>query len=187
MAHINLLPWREELRNQRKKEFFTMMGGAVVLMLAIVGYAHMHIIGMAEYQQQRNQFLSAEITKVKARNREIDELEKRKEQLIARMDVIKDLQGNRPEVVHLFEELVKAVPEGLHLIKVEQQGRVLTIVGGAQSNARVSTFMRKLDESEWFAEPSLDVIEAKTTGVERSRTFTLRVRQLSVEEGADGS
>lgn len=183
MARINLLPWREKLRQQRKKQFFNILGGFAVLMALVILYAHMHVSGLIENQQSRNSFLENEIRLVEIKIKEIRDLEQKREQLIARMRVIERLQGNRPEVVHTFEELVKATPEGMQLSSVTQKDRILTISGQAQSNARVSSFMRKLDASDWFSDPVLDVIETKGGGNERTREFTLRVKQAVKQEG----
>lgn len=183
MAHINLLPWREKLRQERKKQFFTIMGGFVIVMALVILYSHMHVTGLIDNQTSRNGYLESEIKNVEAKIKEISDLEKQKAQLIARMRVIERLQGNRPEVVHTFEELVKATPEGLQLTKVSQQDRVLTITGQAQSNARVSSFMRNLDASEWFDAPVLDVIKSSGKGSDRIKEFTLRVSQPTKQEG----
>ncbi len=184
MARINLLPWREELRKERRKQFAFIGAGSAVLMLLVVLYVHLHVNALIENQQSRNAFLKQQIAEVEGKIREIEALEKQKEQLLARMRVIEQLQSNRPEIVHVFEELAKAVPEGLYLNSIKQQGRTLTIQGRAQSNARVSSFMRNLDASPWFANPVLDVIEAKSKDKnDRSRDFILRVSQAAAKQG----
>lgn len=177
MARINLLPWREEQRNQRKREFFFAVGGSVIFMLGIVLYVHMHIGGLIANQNSRNDYVKREIKVVEAKIAEISELEKQKEQLISRMRVIEQLQSNRPEIVHVFEEIAKLAPDGLYLVKLTQAGRNVTLEGVAQSNARVSSFMRALEESPWFTKPQLEVIQSSTKEVDRSRTFKLRVSQ----------
>lgn len=179
MARINLLPWREELRKQRQREFVSIAAGSIVLMLLVIFYVHLHINGLIDNQESRNQYLQQNIKQVEAKIKEIKELEKQKEQLIARMKVIEQLQGNRPLVVHLFDEIVKAVPDGLYLTSLEQKQNELIIKGRAQSNARVSAFMRNLDASAWFQQPVLDVIETSKDKQARVRSFTLRVKQLS--------
>lgn len=177
MARINLLPWREEERKRKKKEFFGIVGGAAVLMTIIGLGTHLFIAGMIDYQASRNAFLQAEIKKVEAKIKEISELESKKEQLIARMRVIESLQSNRPEVVHLFDELVRIVPEGLYIQSIQQQGKDLTVKGRAQSNARVSAFMRGLEGSDWFDAPQLSVISTKQEKTGKSREFSLTVKQ----------
>ncbi len=187
MAHINLLPWREELRQQRKKEFFTVVGGMAVVAAGLVLVAHVYVGLLIDGQETRNDILKQEIKRVEDKIKEISELEKKKEQLVARMRVIEELQSNRPEVVHLFDEIARAVPEGLYLVSLQQKGRTVTIKGMAQSNARVSAFMRSLEASSWFGEPKLDVISAKNNAREQaegSREFTLQVDQSGGKEAA---
>ncbi len=182
MARINLLPWREALRNERKRQFTSIVVSAAFLMLAIIGYVYVHIGGKISDQNLRNDFLNAEIAKVDGRIKEIKELETKKKQLLNRMDVIQNLQTRRPMVVHMLDKLVLALPDGLFLTRFEQLGVELSIEGQAQSNARVSAFMRNLDESEWFDSPTLEVIEVKEKNGSRSSKFTLKVKQLTPEE-----
>jgi type IV pilus assembly protein PilN len=178
MAHINLLPWREDLRKQRKRDFFIIAGSAAFAMVLVVVFLHFYFVSLIENQDARNAYMQGEIKKVEAQIKEIQELEKKKTQLIARMQVIDQLQKNRPEVVHVFDELVRLVPEGMYLTSIVQKERIITIEGNAQSNARVSALMRALDASEWFTNPMLDVIQAKTAkGEEGLQTFKLRVSQ----------
>ncbi|HHJ80374.1 MAG TPA: pilus assembly protein PilN [Candidatus Tenderia electrophaga] len=182
MTRINLLPWREALRNERKRQFTSIVVGAALLMLAIIGYVYVYISGNINDQNLRNSFLEAEIAKVDERIKEIKELETKKKQLLNRMDVIQNLQTRRPMVVHMLDKLVLALPDGLYLTKFQQVGVELSIEGLAQSNARVSAFMRNLDESEWFDSPRLEVIEVKEKNGSRSSKFTLKVKQLTPEE-----
>jgi len=182
MTRINLLPWREALRNERKRQFTSIVFGAVVLMSVIVFFIFMQIEGDIDDQNLRNSFLEAEIAKVDDRIKEIKELETKKKQLLNRMDVIQNLQTRRPMVVHMLDKLVLALPDGLFLTKFEQSGVELSIEGLAQSNARVSAFMRNLDESEWFDSPKLEVIQVQEKNGSRSSKFTLKVKQLTPEE-----
>lgn len=182
MTRINLLPWREALRKERKRQFVSVLGGAAFLMLAIIGYIHFHVSGLIDYQNSRNSFLEHEIAKVDEKIKEIRELEAQKKQLLNRMNIIQELQTRRPMVVHMLDKLVKALPEGLYLTTVNQQGAELTLEGMAQSNARVSAFMRNLDESDWFASPKLEVIQVQEKDGTRSSKFTLRAKQLTPEE-----
>jgi type IV pilus assembly protein PilN len=181
MAHINLLPWREEERKRKKNEFYSIVGAAVAVMALVVLGTHMYIASLIDYQISRNEFLKQEIVYVEKKIREIRELEKKKEQLISRMRIIERLQGNRPEVVHLFDELAKIIPEGLYITSLDQQGKNVVMKGTAQSNARVSAFMRALEESGWFDQPQLDVISTQRSGVRKDRAFTLRVKQKNGE------
>ena len=184
MAHINLLPWRAELRKERQREFLTIAAGSGLFMLAVVAYVHIHINGLIENQQGRNDYLKREITVVEQKIKEIQELESKKQKLIARMRVIEQLQLNRPEIVHRFDELVKIVPEGLYLTTLSQKGKQITMQGAAQSNARVSAFMRGLDGSGWYTSPGLEIIKAegKDVDIDSSRTFELKVGEASIQE-----
>lgn len=182
MTRINLLPWREALRKERKRQFVSIVVGVVVLMLAMVGYAHLHVGSLIDHQNSRNSFIEAETAKVDEKIKEIRDLEAQKKQLLNRMNVIQELQTRRPMVVHMLDKLVRALPEGLFLTEINQKDAELTINGMAQSNARVSAFMRNLDESNWFANPKLEVIQVQEKDGGRSSKFTLRVRQLTPEE-----
>ena len=185
MAHINLLPWREELRQEKKKAFIGVTAGMAILMGGVVLLVHMYFAGMMEYQESRNNFLRAEIKKVDESIKEIEELERQKEQLIARMRVIESLQQNRPEIVYLFDELAQLIPEGLFIEKLEQKDRAVVINGRAQSNARVSAFMRALEASPRFTTPMLDVITTDQRSTDRTRQFTLRVTQIGAAQGEE--
>lgn len=182
MARINLLPWRDDLRKEQRRQFFVVLGGSAILALMVVGYVHLHINGMIETQESRNSYLQGQIKDVESKIKEIDNLERQRQQLLARMRVIEQLQSDRSVIVHLFEELTKAVPEGLYLVNVKQSGRTLTIQGMAQSNARVSTLMRNLDASPWFENPVLEIIQSDNKKDRGSRSFTMRVTQAT---GAD--
>lgn len=179
MARINLLPWREEFRRERQREFLSVTAGALVLTAVVMGYVHLHIANMIDNQQSRNTFLQGEIRQVDKKIAEIKALQKKKEQLIARMRVIEQLQRNRPEIVHLFDELVKLTPDGLYLTSLTQKESMLVIEGQAQSNARVSALMRNLEKSKWFAQPDLKVIQNSAKKEMQSRAFTVIVRQSS--------
>ena len=161
MAKINLLPWRAERRAQRQKEFYGMLGLAaaagIVLSFLIWFYYGQQISG----QHTRNQFLEQEIVKVKAQNEEIKTLGKQKDRLLARKKVIEQLQANRSQMVHLFDSLVRTIPDGVALANIKQEGEILTLEGRAQSSARVSAYMRNLEGSGWMTNPDLSIIEAK--------------------------
>ncbi|MEM7563054.1 MAG: PilN domain-containing protein [Pseudomonadota bacterium] len=178
-TRINLLPWREELRQEQKKQFGVMALLTCVLAAAIVGLFHIQMQAKIDYQNSRNSFLSAEIAKVDEEIKEISELQKVRRSLIERMEVIQDLQGSRPSIVHLFTEIVSTVPNGVYLESLAQTGSNLVINGEAESNARVSTYMRNLSASEWLKDPNLTVIEIEDITVNRISTFTLTVKQTS--------
>jgi len=182
MTRLNLLPWREMRRKEQDRQLLSILVGSAVLMLALLGYAYLHISTMIDAQARRNDFLTQEIKKVDEEIKEIRDLKKKRNDLIARMKVIQRLQHTRIEIVHLFDDLVRQVPEGVYLTALRQSGRRFTITGYAQSNARVSTFMRNLDSSEWFANPDLDVINVVSRGRDRVSQFTLRVNQRARPE-----
>lgn len=178
MARINLLPWRAELRKQRRTEFFAVVGMCALLALAIWGLIHFHFTARIAYQVERNDLLKSEITKLDQQIKEIRELEKEKERLIARMKAIESLQTSRPIVVHLFDEMVNSLPEGVYLKELTQSGTSVEIKGVAESNARVSTFMRNIEKSEWVKNPKLQIIETIEKDARRTANFTLKVEQI---------
>lgn len=178
MARINLLPWRAELRKQRRTEFFAVVGMCALLALAIWGLIHFQFTERIAYQVERNDLLKSEITKLDQQIKEIRELEKEKERLIARMKAIESLQTSRPIVVHLFDEMVNSLPEGVYLKELTQSGTSVEIKGVAESNARVSTFMRNIEKSEWVKNPKLQIIETIEKDARRTANFTLKVEQI---------
>ena len=190
MTQINLLPWREELRQEQKKQFAMMALMTCVLAAAIVGLIHFQMQAKIDYQQSRNRFLTQEIAKLDEEIKEIAELQKVRRSLIERMEVIQDLQASRPSIVHLFSEIVSTVPNGVYLKSLQQTGSSLLVNGEAESNARVSTYMRNLAASDWLKEPNLSVIEIQDKTVSRISTFTLTVKQTSPnatgQEESDG-
>jgi type IV pilus assembly protein PilN len=179
ITRINLLPWREELRQEQKKQFVLMSVMTCVLAAAIVGLIHFQMQAKIDYQLSRNSFMTNQITKVDEEIKEISELKKVRRSLIERMEVIQDLQGSRPSIVHLFSEIVASVPNGVYLESLAQTGNSLLINGQAESNARVSTYMRNLSASEWLKDPNLTIIEVEDITVNRISTFTLTVKQTS--------
>ena len=187
MAHINLLPWREELRKQKQKEFVTTAAASAALAAILVFASHIYVNGKIEYQTTRNDYLQAEIDILTKRIARIEELEALKQGLLARMNVIQDLQSSRPESVHLMDELVRSLPDGVYINTLTQKNRSLTMTGVAQSNARVSDYMRNIDASEWFADPHLELIRTTESNRRRIANFTLRGIQRSREtpEGED--
>ncbi len=177
MTRLNLLPWREMRRKTQDTQLISVAVGLCVLMVAIVGLAYWQLNAMIENQTRRNEFLTQETKKVEEELKEIRELERRRDDLIARMNVIEQLQQDRTRIVHVFDDLVRKLPEGVYLTTLKQTGVNFTISGVAQSNARVSAFMRNLDSSDWFVNPDLDVINVSAKGNDRLSQFTLRVHQ----------
>ncbi|MFT5502600.1 MAG: type IV pilus assembly protein PilN [Gammaproteobacteria bacterium] len=179
MTRINLLPWREELRQERKKQFVVYLMLTFFLAVGIVGLIHFQMASKIDYQLSRNRFMENEIKKVNEEIVEISDLQKVRRSLLERMEVIQDLQGSRPSIVHLFTEIVATVPNGVYLESLSQTGGNLLMNGEAESNARVSTYMRNLSNSEWLKDPNLTVIEIEDKKVNRISTFTLTVKQTS--------
>lgn len=185
MASINLLPWREERRAAKQKRFTFATVAAViatVLAVAAVWYGYSTAI---DHQNARNDRLRAEIAELDKKIKEIRELEKLKSQLLSRMEVVENLQASRSAPVHFFNEIARTLPEGIYLHSITMKGQSLNIVGEAQSNARVSAYMRALESSPWFAEPELVVIKTQAKGTVRSSHFTLRVKQLAEAQAED--
>ena len=176
MARINLLPWRAERRKARQKEFVGMLGlaalGGVLASFLIVTYYN----GRISNQNGRNEYLRGEISKVDTQIKEIEELDKKKGKLLARKEVIEQLQANRSQMVHLFDSLVRTIPDGVTLTSIKQEGEILTLGGRSQSNARVSTYMRNLEGSGWMTNPDLNVIEAKAGNTGLPYEFNLKVK-----------
>ena len=176
MTRINLLPWRVERRKLRQKEFLTMLGmsalGGLLLWFAVNTYYNNQING----QNARNQFVRDRIAEVDKQITEIEALDKQKAKLLARKKVIEELQSNRSQMVHLFDSLVRTIPDGVTLTNLKQEGDKLTLEGRSQSNARVSTYMRNLEGSGWMTNPDLNVIEAKEGNTGLPYEFTLKVK-----------
>ena len=185
MARINLLPWRAERRVQRQREFYVMLAAAAVAGLLLSFLLWFHYDRQVAGQTERNEFLKAEIAKVQAQNKEIERLDEQKRRLLARKDVIEKLQANRSQMVHLFDSLVRTIPDGVALTAIKQEGEILTLSGRSQSNARVSTYMRNLESSGWMTNPDLNVIEAKEGNPGLPYEFTLKVKLANPNAPAD--
>jgi len=181
MAKINLLPWREEQRQEQTRQFATVTALSMLLTGAIIFVVHVMFSNQIDHQKYRNKILQDEIATLDTALKQIDALEETKEQLLARMDVIQSLQRQRPQIVHLFDDFVRTVPEGIYLTEIKQSGEQLNIKGVAESNGRVSAYMRNIDASEWMATPKLKVIETKK-GTLRSSDFTLETSQATPAE-----
>jgi type IV pilus assembly protein PilN len=179
-TRINLLPWREELRKQRERNFYTGLGFAVALGAAIGLAGHWYFDGRIDYQQRRNALLQDEIAQLDRRIVRIRELEETRARLEARMRVIETLQQGRPQVVHLMHQFVATLPDGLYLTSLRDQGERITLTGVAESNARVSNFMENLERSDWLVDPNLAVIEVRERNGIRISDFTLSVAKEAV-------
>lgn len=178
MAHINLLPWREEQRHEQTRQFATVTVLSMALTGALIFMVHVSFNNQIDHQKSRNKMLQDEITMLDTSLKQIAALEDTKQQLLARMDIIQSLQQQRPQIVHLFDDFVRTVPEGIYLNDIKQEGTKLTIKGVAESNGRVSAYMRNIDSSAWMGTPKLKVIETKK-GTLRSSDFSLETSQSS--------
>jgi type IV pilus assembly protein PilN len=176
MPSINLLPWRQELRQRRRKEFLYGIVGAVLLAAVITLVANLAVSSMIDAQNRRNELLKAEIAELDKAIEQILALEEEKNRMIARMEVIDTLQASRPEVVKLFDQIVSTLPEGVYLTSVKQSGKKLEFNGVAQSSTRVSAFMRNLDAAESLSSPELKVIQTGG-GTNPGAQFTLFAAQ----------
>ena len=187
MAKINLLPWREAQRKEKQQEFFGMLIVGAALAGVIVFAVHFYHAQLIEAQQARNKYLEDQISLLDKKIEEIKQLESEKEKLLARMRAIEQLQGNRPLIVRFFDELVRSLPEGVNVTSISQSGQAITIDGEAQSNARVSSFMRKLESSDWLEKPQLDIIQVKNDSDVRISNFKMRFSQVipKAEEDED--
>ena len=191
MPRINLLPWREELRKRQQKEFGLTALGAVVLAALAVVAVHFEIQGRIDFQRERNAYLEQQIAALDRKIKEIRELESEKRRLLARMQIIEQLQSSRPEIVHLFDEFVETLPEGVFYTTLAQRGPNFNLVGVAQSNARVSSLMRNLDASEFLGEPSLVEIKARpeqqqSSAGMRLSDFAMNVAKKKKKTGGEG-
>ncbi|WP_019023703.1 MULTISPECIES: PilN domain-containing protein [unclassified Thioalkalivibrio] len=185
MIYINLLPWREKAREQRRKQFFGAVGGAVVVGVLLAFGAHTFMSALIDHQQSRNQMLESEIRELDRKIARIRDLDEQRQALIARMEVIQTLQARRPEAVHLFDQLVETLPDGTYLNEVRQEGERIRLTGRAESNTRISTLMRRIDASPWLADSNLQIIETREDGSLQVRDFRLdanQTRPSDVEE-----
>jgi len=186
MPRINLLPWREEERKKRQRDFGIAMGGAVVAGIAVVMATMFVFNSMIDAQERRNARLTEEIRELEKSIEEIDDLERQKERLLARMEIIDQLQKSRPEIVHLFDEIVRQLPEGVYLTGMRQSGSRVELRGVAQSSTRVSALMRQIDASDWLADPEVERVE--TTSVRdsgsRQAEFVVYLKQKSGNDDA---
>ncbi|RMO09868.1 Type 4 fimbrial bioproteinsis protein PilN [Pseudomonas coronafaciens pv. zizaniae] len=178
MARINLLPWREELREERKKRFLTALVGVLVVSVSILFLVDRYVSNAIEHQMARNAFLQTQIAQLDIRIKEISDLKARRKQLLERMKIIQDLQGNRPITGRVFDQLARTLPDGVYYSQVKMASKLISISGAAESNNRVSDLMRNLEASEWLEAPSLTEVKATTAGaVDQANIFQLTVRQ----------
>lgn len=184
MAHINLLPWREERRAEQTRQFISLLIMSVAFAAAIVFLVHVNVGKMIDHQNYRNNILTKEITQLEADLKEIQNLEETKERLLARMEIIQSLQQRRPQIVHVFDEIVRTMPEGIYLKKIKQTADSFVFTGISESNGRVSAYMRNINASEWLKKPKLKVIESKRKDG-RGSEFILELAQSMPKSSED--
>lgn len=160
MAKINLLPWRQELKKQRQQEFIVINAAVALSAAAIIMFFHILLSSQLSDQEERKAYIQSEIATLDGQIKQIDELQTRKDELLARMKVIQDLQGRRPVIVRVFDELARTVPNKVYLISVVRKDDVFTIEGYAESNTQVSSFLRNINNSAWFKNPVLSTVVA---------------------------
>ena len=183
MAQINLLPWREERRQALKKSFLVTLGLVAAMGALLLLLGDQVVTNKIETQKARNNYLSKEIKVLDKQVEEIKNLERRRKQLLERMEVIQRLQGNRPIIVRVLDQLVRTVPDGVFYTSLKTRGKSISISGVAESNNRVSSLMRRLDASEWLANPNLDKVSAALKYGDQATTFNLTVRVQAPASG----
>ena len=181
MAKINLRPWREELRAERQQQFIVMLVGVLIIAVGVVFLWQGHMTSEIEYQQSRNNYLQTSMVVLDKKIKEIEGLKKKKKELLARMKVIQNLQGTRPVIVRVFDELVRTLPDGLYYEKISKKADQVSIVGLAESNNRIAGLMRNFEASDWFGEPNLTAVKAVEKG-EPASQFNMTVVQKTPED-----
>ncbi|WP_075185425.1 PilN domain-containing protein [Teredinibacter haidensis] len=182
MAQINLLPWREEHRQEKKKEFLFQLGGVCLLALGI-GYLWIQSVeGSISSQKSRNNLLQAEISQLQSQVSEIKDLKNKRRELLDRMKVIQGLEGRRSIIVHYFDAFAKSVPDGVYITSLSKSGSTIFIEGVSESTNRVSTFMRQLDDSDWFSGPNLRSVVAAPQHGEQASVFRMQLKAVLPEE-----
>jgi type IV pilus assembly protein PilN len=185
MVRINLLPHREQKRQARQRQFVSLAIGLAILAVAVVGLVHIIIAARIEDQNGRNNLLKTEIAKLDEQIKEIDRLRDQTQALLARKQVVETLQANRTEAVHLLDQLVRQLPDGIYLKSVKQSGAKVTLDGYAQSNARVSTLMRNIENSPWLTAPELIEIRSVALDKQKVNEFTLALQIKRTQPGAN--
>jgi|SRR5665213_538914 len=186
MPRINLLPWRDQERKVKRREFAVAAGGAIFAAVIFALGGKLLYSNWIDTQNEKNGLLKKEIVKLDAQIADIQDLENRKQRLIARMDIIEQLQRKRPEIVHLFDEIVRTMPEGVYLTALKQTGNKIEMHGVAQSSTRVSTLMRNIDASVWMDNPVLQVVESAKDSPSGGSSFTLSADVVGVDLDSKG-
>lgn len=185
MAQINLLPWREEMRQEKKKEFLVQLAGFCVLVVLGCFLWVQSMDSAIDSQQFRNRMLETEISQLKQQVTEIQELKKKKKELEQRMKVIQDLEGKRSIIVHYFDELTRSVPDGVYFVSVKRVGSTFSIKGVSESNQRIASLMRQLNDSKWFSNPNLKSVTANPELGDQAQEFEMDVASVLPESQED--
>lgn len=188
MAKINLRPWREELRAEKQQQFVVMILGAAIIAAGLAFLWKTNLEDRIAYQESRNAYIETAMAGLDEQIKEIDNLKRKRDELLARMQVIQDLQGKRPIIVRVFDELVRTLPDGLYYKDLVREGDRLQLIGMAESNSRISGLMREFEDSEWFTDPNLTNVSASESDRAGYSQFNLSVKQQTPEiEGEDES
>lgn len=188
MARINLLPWREQLREERKQRFLVTLAGILIVAGGVVFLGDQYLNNAIGQQTARNDFVRKEIAVLDARIKEISELKTRRQQLLERMKIIQDLQGNRPIIGRIFDQFARTLPDGVYFNGLKMVGKNISVDGAAESNNRVSNLMRNLDDSPWMQGSTLNQVKTTTSGaVDQANTFQLTVQQTQPSVEAEGA
>ena len=187
MATINLLPWRQERRELLKKEFLMISGGFAVFAVMIVLGWQMVLSNAISYQEARNGYLEDNIKQLDLQVKEIAQLREEKKRLVERMQVIQSLQGDRPAIVHIFDELVRTLPDGVFYANIDRKGPSISLTGTAESNNRVSSLMRGLNASEWFADPALKMVKANSEYGDQATDFSMTMTITPPQDTTDAA
>ena len=186
MPRINLLQWRDEQRAERRQQFFISLGAAAAVAALMILISNLTFSSIIGYQQDRNRLLQSEIDLLNIKIKEILDLEEQKSRLLARMEIIEQLQRSRPGIVHVFEDFVTTLPDGVYLREIKQSGSRVQINGSAESNTRVSALMRNIDSADWLSSPDLEVVEVKPGAAgsgRRASEFTVFAKTLTIKKG----
>jgi type IV pilus assembly protein PilN len=187
MATINLLPWREERRQEKQKELFVIFGGVLFIGLIVIFGWDLWVNGRIDWQNSRNQLIESEIAILDKKIEEIQALKRRRDQMLERMEVILSLQGNRPDIVKVYDEFVRSMPDGIYFVEMTKQSNNVSLVGYAESNSRISSLMRRLDAAKMFNEPNLTKVEANDLLGEQGSRFEMQIKIVTNTEKSEGA
>jgi type IV pilus assembly protein PilN len=187
MANINLRPWREELRAEKQQQFVVMLVGALIVAAGLAFLWKTHLDNEIAYQESRNAYIENAMQELDSQIEQIEDLRRKRDELISRMQVIQDLQGKRPVIVRVFDELVRTLPDGVFYEELNKKGDLVSILGMAESNNRISSLMRQFEASEWFASPNLTSVSSADDDRAGYSEFNLSVKQKTpkLEEEED--